>query len=195
MPKRNRYGKAAILSQEDKVIIRYHLKNPKYQLLWDCAIYTGERWGALVQLLLEDCYDKLGQPRNYLLIRPQTRKSHAGKSAKTREVPTHPKLKESLLNYALPNSIWLFPTDKGKGSHISFHSAAVKLQKTLSDCGLGDRGISTHSTRRTFITDLHNLGTSIKTIATITGHKSLESLKLYIEDDPELIQLAIGRLE
>ncbi len=193
--KNNRYGRSAILSEEEKVVIRHHLKSLKYQVLWDIAIYTGERWGAIVQLAQSDCYESTGQVRDCILFRPQTRKGSGGKLAPTRQIPLHPKLKKSLEGYKPLGKIWMFPAGKNKDNHISYHSAAVKLQTTLKKCGLDKKGISTHSTRRTFITQLHRLGHSLKTIATITGHKSIETLKVYVEDDPDLIQQAISRLE
>ncbi|BAZ70562.1 hypothetical protein NIES4106_53570 [Fischerella sp. NIES-4106] len=55
--KNNRNGQAAILSEGDYSKIRKQIKSQKYKLLLDLAWYTGERWGALVQLRIDDCYN------------------------------------------------------------------------------------------------------------------------------------------
>nr|MCC5640549.1 site-specific integrase [Nostoc sp. CHAB 5844] len=91
--KNNRNGQAAILTETDYSKIRRHIKSQKYKLLFDLAWYTGERWGALVQLSVEDVYNSDGTPREYINFRARTRKASPDGKRKTRQVPVHPVLR------------------------------------------------------------------------------------------------------
>ena len=64
----------------------------------------------------------------------------------------------------------------------------------MAKAGLAAKGISTHSTRVTFITKLHEQGTDIYTIQQITGHKDLKALAGYINISPDRIKNAINLL-
>ena len=92
-------GQAAVLSDADYSKIRKQIKSRKYKLLWDLAWYTGERWGALVQLRVADVYNEDGTPSECINFRARTRKAKPKKSTnstkpkqirKNRQVPTHP---------------------------------------------------------------------------------------------------------
>jgi integrase/recombinase XerD len=76
--KTDRHGQACLLSDADYSKIRKQIKSKKYKLLFDLAWYTGERWGALVQLRVEDCYNPSGSPRDYINFRARTRDRYAG---------------------------------------------------------------------------------------------------------------------
>ncbi|MEH2461135.1 MAG: tyrosine-type recombinase/integrase [Nostoc sp.] len=55
------------------------------------------------------------------------------------------------------------------------------LRTAVDIAGLCTKGISTHSTRRSFITNLANKGVNLATIKKITGHTDLKVLSRYIE--------------
>ena len=69
MRKNNRSGKAATLTNSDYSKIRRNIKTAKYRLLLDLAWYTGERWGALIQLRVSDVYNSDGSPRDVITFR------------------------------------------------------------------------------------------------------------------------------
>ena len=95
----NGHGKAAIISDADYQKIRQTFKSKKYRLLLDIARYTGERWGALVQLGINDIYDESWSPLVWITFRASTRKAAPGGKRTTRQVPTHPQLLELLVGY------------------------------------------------------------------------------------------------
>ncbi|MGM3305095.1 tyrosine-type recombinase/integrase [Anabaena sp. WFMT] len=191
--KNDRSGKAAILSESDYAKLRRNFKTLKYKLLLDLAWYTGERWGALVQLRVSDVYLPNGMPRDVITFRAATRKKRKDGSADTRQVPVHQTLFENLRSYAPGNSPWLFPNRDGDGS-VTWRNVYAILMKAVEEAGLTAKGISTHSTRRTFITKLHNNGVSIATIKKITGHRDLKSVEGYIEIEPNQVRGAIATL-
>ncbi|XHR80598.1 MAG: tyrosine-type recombinase/integrase [Gloeotrichia echinulata GP01] len=156
--------------------------------------YTGERWGALLQLKIEDVYDAQDEPYNTITFRSETRKKDKNGNSETRQVPTHEVLLEQLRNYKPDRtSIWLFP-GRDFAEPMCWRSAYNVLSVAVEKAGLVSKGISTHSTRRSFITNLHNNGVSIATIQKLTGHKDIKSLNRYIEIDLEQIKGAIATL-
>jgi integrase/recombinase XerD len=192
--KNNRSGQAAILSDLDYSKIRKQIISQKYRLLWDLAWYTGERWGALVQLRVEDCYNSDGSPRSEITFRASTRKASPDAKRQTRQVPVHDVLSESLCGYKPDlNLPWLFPNRDGL-LPISMRWAEKILEVAVERAGLSAKGISTHSTRRSFITKLHRNGTDLYTIKRITGHRDFKSLERYVEISADRVKGAIATL-
>lgn len=194
--KNNRYGQSAILSDSEYFKIRREIRSSKYKLLLDLAWYTGERWGALVQLKYEDVYQN-GKPRDTITFRANTRKARPDGKRETRQVPVHRSLFDSLKEYK-PDTVpspecYLFPGQK-PNTHIALRLADKILRAATERAGLENKGISTHSTRRSFITKLHEKGTDIYVIQKITGHKDLKALSRYIEVPADRIAGAIALL-
>ncbi len=191
--KNNRFGQAAILSDSDYSKIRREFKSEKYKLLWDLAWYTGERWGALVQLKVEDVYHSNGKPRETITFRANTRKARPDGKRETRQLPVHPALRDSLLQYKRNATTWIFSSRDGL-SHISLRIADKILRGAVERASLEHRGISTHSTRRSFITKLHDKGVDLYTIQKITGHSDLKALGRYVEIGADRVKGAIAIL-
>lgn len=191
----NGHGQAAIISDADYQKIRKSTTDKKYRLLLDIARYTGERWGALVQLGINDVYDENWHPRSTITFRAQTRKAAPSGKRTTRQVPIHPQLMELLEGYRPENaSGWLFPSRIDYSSHITLRAADLMFRAAVEASSLGHKGYSTHSTRRTFITRLWEQGVDLHTIQLLTGHSDTKSLVRYIEADPERIKKAIALL-
>jgi integrase/recombinase XerD len=68
------------------------------------------------------------------------------------------------------------------------------LRTAVDKSGLAAKGISTHSTRRSFITKLAKRGVSLATIKKATGHTDLKVLSRYIEVSDEDVKQAIATL-
>ena len=172
------------------------MTSKRNRLLLDVARYTGERWGALIQLQVEDVFDDNNKPRSWLTIRASTRKARPDGKRSTRQLPLHPQLKEILEGYQMqsPRSKWLFESPIRNGEHLTLRSADFMFRVAIDLAGLGHKGYSTHSTRRTFITRLYERGVDIHTIQRITGHSDLKSLIRYIDIDPARISKAIAVL-
>lgn len=196
MPKNNRAGQAAILSEADILKIRRQLCNREHRLFFDVARFTGERWGAICQLHVDDVYrdPHCSRPHEDITFRAATRKASPDGSRYTRQVPLHPSLKEILEAYKPPHDGWLFPSRSRPGSHLSFQGADDFFRRALERAGINDKGISSHSTRRTFITLLYLKGVDLSTLQKITGHHDLKSLQRYIEISPDRVRRAIAVL-
>lgn len=191
----NGWGQAAIISDADYQKIRKALRSKKYRLFLDIARFTGERWGAIVQLGVSDIYDESWQPRSSITFRANTRKASPNGKRHTRTVPVHPQLMELLEAYRPDDaSGWLFPSRVDSSCHITLRAADLTLRAAVETAALGHKGYSTHSTRRTFITRLWESGVDLHTIQLLTGHSDTKSLVRYIDADPERIKRAIALL-
>lgn len=167
-------------------------KTPSHKLIFSICRYTTERITAVLKLEILDVYDSKGKVRPILTFKGTNRKGSRGKPGKTRQVPVHPALKDLLDAYELPvGSKWLFPNPNNPLQHIRRQSVDEALRRACDRAGLGDLGISTHSFRRTAITELANAGIHISVIQAITGHQNLGQLKTYIEVSEEQVREAI----
>ncbi len=197
MPKVDRHGQAAILSETDYARIRKALTLGWHKAFFDIARYTGERWGAICQLKVADVYDWRGQPHENITFRAATRKADPNGRRSTRQVPTHPALADLLRVYDIDRARGdrpLFPAAQNPRRPVQFSTVDKMLRTAIDRAGLDGRGISTHSTRRSFVTRLYENGADISTIQRLTGHKDLKSLCLYIEHDPDRAKAAIAML-
>ncbi|MDJ0675508.1 MAG: site-specific integrase [Calothrix sp. MO_167.B42] len=192
--KNNRHGKAAILKPQEYANIRKAINSDKYKLLLDIAWFTGERWGAILKLEISDVFDEDGSPKQEITFKARTRKANPDGSRRTRQVPIHETLLQVLKNYRVPHgSNFLFP-NRNRDKPMALRYADKMLRCAVDRAGLSAKGISTHSTRRTFITQLWRNGADLKTLMNITGHKSIAVLEKYIEADPQRIKTAINLL-
>jgi integrase/recombinase XerD len=169
MPKVNGKGQAAVLSNEqiDRVI---DLCRRPYDLVIAIASYTGCRVGEAIQIRAENIDLAAG-----VLTMTET------KTGFTREVMLHPELSAILKVAHLPTDGYLFPSKRRDG-HISRQSVDKELREVCAALEL--RGVGTHSFRRSLATNLHGKGVPLKTIASITGHRSLDSLSRYLDVTP-----------
>jgi integrase/recombinase XerD len=133
-----------------------------------------------VALRVEDLYAS-GRPREYITFRARTRKTDTSGHRQTRQVPVHPTLHERLKTDDVPHNQWLFPSSRNPTKHVCFKAADLFLRNALECCGYESKGISTHSTRRSFITRLDEKGVGVKVIQAITGHGKLESVSHFPE--------------
>jgi len=191
--KNNGNGQSTVIGNEEYSKLRKHIKSQKYKILLDLAWYTGERWGALVKLSVEDVYNPDSSPRHEITFRACTRKASPDGTRSTRQVPIHETLTQVLKSYKPDNSIWLFPNREGDGP-ITLRWADMILRSAVQRAGLEALGISTHSTRRSFITKLHRAGVDVYTIQKITGHQDVKALGRYVEIDADRVRGAIATL-
>lgn len=196
MPKISGCGQAAILSESDFAKIRKAFANRQHRLFWDIARWTGERWGAICQLQVVDCYADAYRsiPHTHITYRGATRKHDRDGSYQTRQCPVHPTLKDILEVFKPPTDAYLFPSRQRPGRAIAFITADKFLRAALVRSGLEHKGISTHSTRRSFITNLYLKGVDPATLQMVTGHKDIKALMKYVELSPDRARAAIALL-
>ncbi len=138
-------------------------------------------------MLTEDVCHGPGELLPALTIRKHSTK---GKVA-TRQIPIHPQLCDYLLQYA-PGPVYLFPGRHRHHGHLNPRSADAILREAIQRAGL--MGVSTHSFRRTALTQLSAAGVPLRVIQEISGHRSLSVLQKYLEVGPGQVENAISQL-
>jgi integrase/recombinase XerD len=169
------HGKSSILTEELKEKINQEL-DYKYQVLFDILWFSGCRISEALQIRWCDISG------NTIIIRKSTTKN----KQETREILVPQKLIEKINK--LPNlGSYLF--SGYNGGHLTRYSADKNLRNACKKLDL--IGYSTHSYRRSAITQLHERNIPIKVISTISGHRSLASISHYIEIDEKQVLSAL----
>lgn len=183
----DRHGQAKILTQaEIQLLFSQGLQTDRNRALFGICLYCCCRINEACTLSVNDVYSK-GRVRPELLIRKGNSK---GKLA-TRSIPVIEDLRGLLLAYRHPERGYLFPGRWDRG-HINSDSAARILREAFARVGI--EGGSTHSFRRTGLTQLSNAGIPLRVIQEISGHNNLEQLQKYLEVKPEQVKGAVAAL-
>ena len=147
--------------------------------LFAICLFTGCRISEAVSLNTTDIKN------NTLTFRKSTTKG----KLKTRTVDIPPALAEILADYQPPSERALFPGMHGRG-HLSRSMADKALRAACQRIGI--EGVSTHSFRRTALTQMHNAGIPLRHIQEISGHNDLGTLQRYLEVSPEQKKKAVS---
>ena len=117
------------------------------------------------------------------------RKSTTKGKLKTRVVDIPPALGAILAEYQSPTQGALFPGMHGRG-HLTRYTADKLLRAACSRIEV--EGVSTHSFRRTALTQMHNAGIPLRHVQEISGHEDLGTLQRYLEVSPEQKKEAVS---
>ncbi len=187
--KRERHGKAKILTPgEIQLLFNQGLETLRDRALFGFCLYTACRINEACTQLTTDAYERTGAVRPEMTIRKGNSK---GKLA-SRTIPTSEDLRLLLGQYR-PHSgdKYLFPGRWNRG-HIHPDSASLILRRACRSIGL--EGVSTHSFRRTALTQMSDSNIPFRVIAEISGHHNLTQLHTYLEVKPEQVKGAIASL-
>lgn len=83
----------------------------------------------------------------------------------------------------------LFNNQKNERRGFTANGLSKHMGNIFKDVGID--GASAHSARRTFITKLASLGTSIRVLQKLAGHKDIQTTSLYIETSHEMLRQAV----
>lgn len=188
--KRNRHGRGKILTQREiQLLFASGLQTNLYRCLFAIALFSAARINEVCTLLTEDVFDKKGRVRSHLTIRKGNTKGQLG----TRTLPIVADLRAFLIAYyPEAGNPYLFPGRYDKNGYLNSDSAARVLRKACTRVGI--EGVSTHSFRRTALTQMSNAGIPLKVIATYSGHRDLAQLNAYLEVRDEQVLGAAASL-
>ena len=183
------HGQAKILTQEEiQLLFTEGLTSSRDHALFGICLYSACRIRECCTLRTNDVYNSKGSVRTDLIIRKGNTK---GKLA-TRTIPVIEELRLLLADYyPTPRTWFMFPGRHGKG-HINPDSAARILREACEKVGI--EGVSTHSFRRTALTQMSNAGIPLRVIQQVSGHRNLETLQKYLEVQPEQVRGAVSSL-
>jgi integrase/recombinase XerD len=182
-------GKAKILTQKEISDIFKVLRNSRDQALFALGMYTGLRIGEIIALRYDQLFTTAGGVKNILKVIRLKKKNTVYS-----EIPIHPKLRERLQAYhkKLEHRKWLFPSEDSSTGHLERVRAHYILRDAFDRLRLQDA--STHSMRRTCLTNMSRAGVPLRTIQDISGHASLSQLQEYLAVDPADKHKAINLL-
>lgn len=151
------------------------------------TVWSGMRVGEVASLRVRDVMDSDARVKDEVhLDRTQTK----GKHARTVFLPK--KLRDELGRYLKAIS----PADRERpvfatqrNSAFSANTLAQHFFYLYKRAGL--EGASSHSGRRTFITNLANKGVSVRVLASLAGHRSISTTQAYIDVNDEMKRRAV----
>jgi integrase/recombinase XerD len=78
-----------------------------------------------------------------------------------------------------------------KSVKVGFSANSLAQTFALLYAGAGIEGASSHSGRRTFLTNLANKGTAIHLLKTLAGHRSISTTAAYLYSSPNQLKAAV----
>ena len=151
---------------------------------------AGLRVGEVASLRWMDVMTADGQIKDEVRLLPEMTK---GKHARTVFIST--RLRQELQQYAdiyrraAPLDCPLFYSQKGARSGFTANSLTQTIAKLYRGAGLD--GATSHSWRRTFLTNLANKGTAIHLLRTLAGHRSISTTATYLYSSPTQLKAAV----
>jgi integrase/recombinase XerD len=169
---------------------RYAARNRAILLLTHLA---GLRVGEAAALRWGDILTAEGQVRKeFRLTAVMT------KGGKARTVYVSQKLMEALCTYAAgvaykaPDAA-LFPSQKQRRAGFTANSLAQTLKGLYVGAGIDQA--SSHSGRRTFLTNLADRGVPIHVLANLAGHRNISTTSPYLFASPRHLRSAVNLLD
>jgi len=165
---------------------KYAARNRSMMLL---THWAGLRIGEVACLRWSDVTNSDGQVKDEIRLLPDMTK---GRHARTVFVSV--KLKAELQTYAdqarcVERSYPFFASQKSVKAGFSANSLSQTFALIYERAGL--EGASSHSGRRTFLTNLANKGTAIHLLKTLAGHRSIQTTAAYLYSSPSQLRAVI----
>jgi len=153
------------------------------------SFYSGCRVGELSSLNYADVVNDEGIVRDEIRL-----KSENTKNKEARIVFVNTKLHKVLQDYAntykpTDTQHRFFYSQKRKSNGYNANTLTQFFHYLYKNAGI--YGASSHSGRRTFITNLANKGISVRVLASLAGHKNISTTQCYIDVNDEIKRKAV----
>jgi integrase/recombinase XerD len=171
----------------DYIATRPHALRNRVMLL--ATHYAGLRVGEVANLRYQDVVDTAGAVRDEIRLEPeQTKGRHA------RVVFVNSKLRRELEAYLLAYpptkpEHHLFYTQKRTAEGFTPNTLAQHFHYIYKRAGI--EGASSHSGRRTFITNLASKGVSVRVLMSLAGHRHIGTTQAYIDVNDDMKRKAV----
>lgn len=171
----------------DYIATRKHSSRNRALLL--TTYLSGMRVGEVSSLRFKDVVDAEGAIRNEIRLLAENTKTN-----EARTVFVNEKLKKELEAYAAtytPKNIncKFFYSQKTDSDGFTANTLTQFFHYLYKRSGVD--GASSHSGRRTFITNLANKGISVRVLASLAGHKSISTTQCYIDVNDDMKRKAV----
>jgi integrase/recombinase XerD len=172
----------------DYIATRKHAARNRTMLLM--TFYAGLRVSEVAALRYRDILDADGNVRGEITLTPDQTKGN-----ESRVVFLNERLRKELAAYIKVSRFSTHPRTKlffSQQRPIDGFDANTLCQHFhYLYKWAGIAGASSHSGRRTFITNLANKGISVRLLASISGHKSIATTQKYIDVNDEMKRQAV----
>ena len=171
----------------DFVATRKHAARNRAMLL--ITHLAGLRVGEVAALLVSDVLDADGKIRNEIrLDAEQTKGNHA------RVVFCSEKLQKELVKYLAQykpsnHNQKLFYTQKRVRTGFNANTLTQHFHHLYRKVGI--EGASSHSGRRSFITNLASQGVSVRVLMALAGHRNIATTQAYIDTNDNQLRAAV----
>lgn len=160
---------------------------------------AGMRIGEVAALMIGDVLDRKGEIVSEIHLTPeQTKGKH------TRTVVLSSRMRQELMDYIAwwrsqrlnqrtkddERSLPLFPTQKRSG--FNANTACYHLFMLYRDAGFD--GASSHSGRRSFLTNLSHKAVPLKVMMELAGHRQAQTTMRYVNVTPDMKRAAVEQL-
>lgn len=165
--------------------------SPRDEVIVLLSFKAGLRACEIARLEWSMVLDASGQVSRTIQVEDGIAKMGRGRS-----IPMHADLRKALVR--------LKPEENACGAIIRSRRGGALRPNSIVNwfktffCALDLEGCSSHSGRRTFITNLARslpkVGGSLREVQTLAGHRSIETTQLYVEFDTELQRKLINSI-
>jgi integrase/recombinase XerD len=150
---------------------------------------AGLRVGECAALRYEDVLDAEGTVRSEIRLDAEQTKGRYG-----RVVFVSDKLRKELQSYvrAVPYKAVtdkLFYTQKKDADGFTANTLCQFFHYLFRSCGI--EGATSHSPRRTFITNLADKGVSVRVLQSLAGHRNISTTQAYIDVNDAMKRKAV----
>ncbi len=179
---------AKTLTDRQVGVILKHLKTTRWpernKVMFLLSLKAGLRAKEISNLTWAMVTDAEGKVGDVIQLEDKASKGKGG-----RTIPMNRELKAALLVYQAVDyrKAGQYVLTSERASHMAASTIATWFHDLYK--GLGYEGCSSHSGRRTFVTNgakkIVEAGGSLRDIQQLAGHKSLQTTQKYIEGDSE----------
>jgi integrase/recombinase XerD len=186
-------AQAKILSSDELAKVLAFLGTQRHAARNRCMLllthYAGLRVGEVACLRWQDVVNADGAIKDEIRLLPDMTK---GRHART--VFVSKKLREELQAYVaqakcVDRSYPFFSSQKSIRTGFSANSLGQTLTQIYQASGI--EGASSHSGRRTFLTNLANKGTAIHLLKTLAGHRNIATTAAYLYSSPAQLRAVV----
>lgn len=185
-------SQAKTLRPEDLRIVLAHVATRRHatrdRIIVLTSFLSGMRAHELASLKITDVIGEGDRVRDEIMLdASQTKGRHA------RRVFINAKLKKELSSYVKAMCAGrqphdpLFRSQKGRG--FNANTMCQLFLNIYAACGI--KGASSHSGRRTFITNLASKSVSVRVLAALAGHASIATTQKYIDVNDAQLRNAV----
>lgn len=185
-----KYGQARVLDETQVAAVISHIRKTSNspesdEVKFLLSVRAGLRSAEIAGLTLRDLLTAEGKLGHLVQV-----SRHIGKGHRARSVPMHFQVREALLRLQAK-----YP----QAQYVSFSKGQPRRAQTANAVNqwftqifreLGFEGCSSHSGRRTFITNLARIANetdySLRDVQALAGHARLETTALYIDPSDNL---------